>query len=162
VESICYYETEIGHIGVIDNGKAVTRLLWDKETPSYECCEQETELTKAAAQELREYLAGKRKQFTIPLKPIGTIFRKKVWDTLLAIPYGSTMSYMQVAFAVGSPKACRAVGGANHNNPIPIFIPCHRVIGADGSLTGFGGGMDLKKKLLALESKNMYDISVTK
>jgi methylated-DNA-[protein]-cysteine S-methyltransferase len=155
MENIYYYNTEIGRIGIIENGKAVTHLLWNEELPPYECREQETELTKAAAKELVEYLKGKKKQFSIPLEPSGTDFRKKVWNALIKIPYGSTMSYMQIASVVGSPKACRAVGSANHHNPIPIFIPCHRVIGANGSLTGFGGGIDLKKKLLDLEKENI-------
>ena len=97
------------------------------------------------------YLSGERRTFDLPLAPEGTAFQKAVWAELEKIPYGETRSYGQIAAQVGNAKACRAVGMANHRNPIPIFIPCHRVIGADGSLTGYGGGLDCKKVLLRLE-----------
>lgn len=103
---------------------------------------------------LKEYFAGDRKNFReIPISPAlgGTPFQRKVWNALRDIPYGETRTYAQIAQAVGSPKACRAVGGANHRNPLPIIVPCHRVIGADRSLTGFGLGLDVKEKLLTLE-----------
>ena len=102
--------------------------------------------------QLKSYFAGERKAFDLPLVLEGTEFQKKVWTSLVAIPYGETISYKTLAERVGSPKAVRAVGAANGANPIPIIIPCHRVIGNDGSLTGFGGGLPLKKKLLELES----------
>jgi len=102
--------------------------------------------------QLKSYFAGERKAFDLPLVLEGTEFQKKVWTSLVAIPYGETVSYKTLAERVGSPKAVRAVGAANGANPIPIIIPCHRVIGNDGSLTGFGGGLPLKKKLLELES----------
>lgn len=102
--------------------------------------------------ELLEYMEGKRKVFTAPYRLTGgTPFQRKVWEALKTIPYGETRSYREIAEAVGSPKACRAVGGANHNNPIMILVPCHRVIGADGKLVGFGGGLPMKKALLELE-----------
>lgn len=104
-----------------------------------------------AETQLREYFAGTRKSFDLPLAPAGTPFQRAVWDALCAIPYGETRTYAQIAAAIGSPKACRAVGMANNRNPIAIFIPCHRVIGANGSLTGYAGGLDIKKALLALE-----------
>lgn len=104
--------------------------------------------------ELEEYFEGRRKSFDIPLRPEGTEFRLRVWDALCAIPYGETKSYGAIAAAVGSPKAARAVGMANNGNPIAIIIPCHRVIGADGSLTGYAGGLEIKKYLLELENKN--------
>lgn len=103
---------------------------------------------------LKEYFDGNRKNFReIPVSPAlgGTPFQRKVWNALRDIPYGETRTYAQIAQAVGSPKACRAVGGANHRNPLPIIVPCHRVIGADRSLTGFGLGLDVKEKLLTLE-----------
>lgn len=125
----------------------------------------ETSLFKAAVpgdcplfaqteKELAEYFAGERKVFTFPLSLSGTDFRLKVWRTLENIPYGETRSYADIAAAIGSPKACRAVGGASHNNPVSIIIPCHRVIGADGSLTGYGGGVAIKEYLLKLEKMN--------
>lgn len=105
------------------------------------------------ARQLDEYFAGKRREFSVPIRTQGTDFQEKVWAALRKIPYGETRTYGQIAAQVGNPKAGRAVGGANHNNPIMILTPCHRVIGADGSLTGFGGGLDVKEALLALEKK---------
>ena len=98
-----------------------------------------------------EYFSGRRQVFTLPLALEGTPFQHRVWEALRKIPYGSTCSYGEVAAAVGNPKASRAVGMANNRNPLPVLIPCHRVIGADGGLVGYGGGLDIKKKLLALE-----------
>lgn len=105
-----------------------------------------------AKRQLGEYLAGTRRNFDLPLDFGGTAFQRSVWETLLAIPYGETWSYADVANRLGKPTATRAVGAANGQNPIPIVGPCHRVIGKNGSLTGFGGGLPLKEKLLALES----------
>ena len=101
--------------------------------------------------QLDEYFAGSRQHFDLPLAPRGTPFQKSVWQTLAAIPYGETISYAQLAQRVGKPTAMRAVGAANGRNPLPIVLPCHRVIGADGSLTGFGGGLPTKQFLLELE-----------
>lgn len=106
---------------------------------------------RETVRQLDEYFAGKRREFSIPLKTHGTDFQERVWEALRSIPYGETRTYGQIAAQVGNPKASRAVGGANHNNPILILTPCHRVIGADGSLTGFGGGLKVKEALLALE-----------
>ena len=108
-----------------------------------------------AVQQLREYFAGERKTFSLRLAPQGTDFQRAVWSGLQKIPYGETISYQQLAERIGKPKAVRAVGAANGANPIPIIIPCHRVIGNDGSLTGFGGGLPLKKRLLDLESRQL-------
>jgi len=101
--------------------------------------------------QLDEYFAGKRRDFDLPLAPRGTDFQRNVWQTLATIPYGETISYSQLATRVGKPSAMRAVGAANGRNPLPIVLPCHRVIGADGSLTGFGGGLPTKEFLLKLE-----------
>ncbi len=101
--------------------------------------------------QLRAYFAGERKQFDLPLEMEGTEFQLSVWRELQRIPYGETISYLELARRIGNPKAVRAVGLANGQNPIPIIVPCHRVIGSDGSLTGFGGGMENKRKLLELE-----------
>jgi methylated-DNA-[protein]-cysteine S-methyltransferase len=103
--------------------------------------------------QLRAYFNGELQAFDLPLRPEGTEFQLRVWRTLRAIPYGETISYGQLALRMGNPKAARAVGLANGRNPIPIIIPCHRVIGSDGNLTGFGGGLPVKKKLLVLESR---------
>ncbi|MFU0831916.1 MAG: Methylated-DNA--protein-cysteine methyltransferase [Oscillospiraceae bacterium] len=111
-------------------------------------------LTDRAAAEIQEYFIGKRKQFDLPLSPRGTEFQKRVWHALQSIPYGETRSYRQIAEQIGSPKAYRAVGMANNKNPIAILIPCHRVIGSDGSLIGYAAGLDIKSRLLALEQEN--------
>jgi methylated-DNA-[protein]-cysteine S-methyltransferase len=102
--------------------------------------------------QLAEYFAGARRAFALPLAPAGTEFERRVWQALAAIPYGETRSYAEVARTIGRPAACRAVGRANGRNPIAVVIPCHRVIGSDGSLTGYGGGLDLKRFLLDLEA----------
>ena len=107
-------------------------------------------LVQAKAQ-LSEYFAGTRQEFTLPLSPKGTPFQQKVWAALQTIPYGQTRSYGEIARQIGSPKAARAVGMANHHNPIAILIPCHRVVGQNGALTGYAGGLDRKKALLQLE-----------
>ena len=110
-----------------------------------------------AAEQLREYFTGRRTAFDLPLDPAGTAFQRQVWFALADIPYGQTVSYGQVAEAVGHPTGFRAVGAANGRNPIAIVLPCHRVIGADGSLTGYGGGLPLKRALLALERAQVQD-----
>lgn len=109
---------------------------------------------RAVRKQLEEYFAGKRKVFEVGLAPAATPFQSKVLEALLKIPYGETCSYIDIARALGNPKASRAVGTANGNNPIPIIIPCHRVVGANGSLTGFGGGLPNKRFLLDLETSN--------
>ena len=106
-----------------------------------------------AIRQLDEYFAGARRDFELPLAPDGTPFQLRVWQALLAIPYGATWSYRELAAAVGNVQAVRAVGLANGRNPLPIVIPCHRVIGSDGSLTGYGGGLATKRALLALEHR---------
>ena len=106
---------------------------------------------RAARVQLEEYFAGTRARFELPLAPHGTPFQKQVWHTLAGIPYGQTISYAQLAQRVDKPTAMRAVGAANGRNPLPIVLPCHRVIGKDGSLTGFGGGLPTKQFLLQLE-----------
>lgn len=165
----CYVRTPIGIICIEEDGEAVTDLYLDREyqkqyhvgrnetkteadnPPMGFVDEPQTELLKRAGTELMEYFQGKRKEFTLPLSPRGTEFQKKVWEALRSIPYGETRSYGEIAAQVGNPRAARAVGGANNKNPIMIFIPCHRVVGADGSLTGFACGLEAKKYMLDLE-----------
>ena len=146
-----FVETKIGCIGIVEEDQSLTHLLFnDKKSPG-DTVEKWTPLLQNVAKQLKEYLAGRRREFDIPLKLSGTDFQLSVWNALLTIPYGETRSYREIAEQVGSPKAYRAVGMANHWNPIAIIVPCHRVIGADGSLTGFGGGLELKRQLLELE-----------
>lgn len=109
-----------------------------------------------AKKQLVEYFAGKRRSFDLPIAPVGTEFQLQAWDQLVKIPYGATISYQSLAEQMGNPKAMRAVGMANGKNPIPIVIPCHRVIGKNGSLTGFSGGLDKKAYLLELEKTNRF------
>ena len=114
---------------------------------------KETEVLAEARRQLEEYLRGERRQFSLPLALHGTPFQLRCWEALRAVPYGKTATYGDIARAAGSPKAFRAAGMANNRNPVAIIVPCHRIIGADGSLTGFGGGLEIKAFLLALEAK---------
>lgn len=146
-------QTELGWLRVVEEDAAIVRLdiLREQTEAPVDWKRKDTDLLLEARRQLEEYFAGIRAGFSLPLAPQGTDFQKAVWRQLEAIPYGETRTYGQIAAALGKPKASRAVGGANHNNPIAIVIPCHRVIGANGSLTGYVGGLDLKEKLLHLE-----------
>jgi methylated-DNA-[protein]-cysteine S-methyltransferase len=144
------YESPFGNIVIVSDGSAISCVkLGSNISPTGK--KEASVLTDRAAKQLEEYFAGKRREFDVPLSAQGTYFQRFVWEKLQGIPYGETRSYGQVAQMIGNPKASRAVGMANNKNPIWIIIPCHRVIGADGSLTGYGGGLDVKKKLLELE-----------
>lgn len=115
--------------------------------------EEQNPLLEDAIQQLHEYFQGSRTEFSIPLHLVGTPFQQQVWGALRQIPYGEVRSYKDVAQVIGSPKAVRAVGGANNRNPLSIFIPCHRVVGSNGSLVGYGGGLTIKEYLLNLEAE---------
>ena len=130
------------HIEFPRNRHPVVRAGWTSGTSA---------VLDDARRQLLEYFAGTRRQFDLPLHPRGTVFQMRVWQTLAEIPFGQTWSYKQLAQACGNANAMRAVGAANGRNPLPIVLPCHRVIGADGSLTGFGGGIETKAALLRLE-----------
>ena len=156
---ICYdeYEKAITEISFIKNIPTIKK----EEIPIVNTYSEITnkknipDILKQTIIELTEYFEGKRKQFDIPILPtIGTPFQKKVWKALLTIPYGETQSYKQIAEKIECPKGCRAVGNANNHNPISILIPCHRVIGANNKLVGYGGGLENKKILLELEQTN--------
>ena len=152
MKNIFYYNTKIGRIGIEENGVAITKLDFINKDMEEEIIEEnETVLLKEAINELNEYLDGNRSSFDLPLEPKGTEFQKKVWNALKEIPYGETRSYGEIAKIIGNEKAARAVGMANNKNPIAIIVPCHRVIGANGKLVGYAGGLDLKEKLLQLE-----------
>ncbi len=124
-----------------DRGKLAPKYLWTESA----------EKTQAVRDQMQEYFDGKRREFSFPLDMRGTPFQLKCWEALLRIPYGETRTYADIARAVGSPQGFRAVGLANNRNPIAIIVPCHRVIAWDGSLRGYGGGLDVKRKLLELE-----------
>jgi methylated-DNA-[protein]-cysteine S-methyltransferase len=137
-------------IGIAEKDNAVTGLFFGREIPQG-YSKNETPLIQKAAAQVEEYLAGKRKKFSLPLAMQGTDFQMAVWKALQDIPYGETRSYGAIAAAIGRPKAVRAVGLANNRNPVSIIVPCHRVIGSNGKLTGYGGGLPLKQYLLDLE-----------
>jgi methylated-DNA-[protein]-cysteine S-methyltransferase len=141
--------TPYGLLSVFANESAVKAIDFSDTHP----LANENKISKLAAKQLSEYIANQRECFDVPLDPDGTDFQKQVWQALLDIPFGETASYLDIATAVGNKKACRAVGAANGKNPIPIVIPCHRIIGTNGKLTGYAGGLNRKTYLLALESK---------
>lgn len=151
MNSIYSYQTEIGKIYIVENGTAITHLYFNECLLLDNFEEKETELIKKAYKQLNEYLLGERKDFDLPLLPEGTDFQQKVWKALREIPFGETKSYGEIAKNIGNPKAARAVGMANNKNPIPIFIPCHRVIGSNGKLVGYAGGIKIKEHLLTIE-----------
>jgi methylated-DNA-[protein]-cysteine S-methyltransferase len=146
--------TNLGPFGLVASETALTHLFFAGESPAFDTNMQTTPLLREAASQLRQYLAGERQQFALPLAPVGSEFFQRAWQALIAIPYGETRSYRQIAAMVGNAKACRAVGLANNRNPLPIFIPCHRVIGANRKLTGYRGGLPLKQTLLELEQRH--------
>ena len=145
------YETSFTPIGIAEEGGAITSVFFGTSVSPKEYDTIETPLIRKAHKQIKEYLAGKRTEFDLPLAPQGTAFEQSVWNALLTIPYGELRTYGEIAAQIGNPKACRAVGRANGANPIAIVIPCHRVIGADGTLTGYSAGMKFKEFLLKLE-----------
>lgn len=142
-----YIHTVLGVIRLEAENDAITGLQYADEAKPAESCP----LLDVAERQLREYLAGVRRTFDLPLDPGGTPFQRQVWAALREIPYGETRSYKDIALRVGKPGGTQAVGNANHRNPIAIVIPCHRVIGANGALVGYGGGVDRQASLLRLE-----------
>lgn len=144
------YPFPFGQLEIGYQDGAVTLL---KRTEEPARSEGRTELTDRVFQQVSEYLDGRRREFDFPYRLQGTEFQRKVWRALCAIPYGETRTYGEIAAAVGNPRASRAVGMANHCNPILIAVPCHRVIGANGKLVGYGSGLDMKEALLQLEKR---------
>jgi len=156
-------ENEMIYKGYMDSPMGLLEI-WatQKGLRRVERCEKraesnENDLVRRCREELSEYFAGRRKSFDLPLDPVGTDYQKRVWKVLETIPYGKTMTYGEVAARAGNPKGSRAAGGAAHNNRILIIIPCHRVIGKNRTLTGFGAGLDNKEILLRLEGKRISD-----
>jgi methylated-DNA-[protein]-cysteine S-methyltransferase len=151
-------ESPVGKLKLVASANALVGVSWEGEGPDRlrrdaQKVEGHHPILAEAERQLSEYFAGTRTEFELPLEPRGTEFQKKVWRSLRKIPFGTTKSYVEIARAIGSPRACRAVGAANGKNPLPIVVPCHRVVGANGALTGFGGGLETKAKLLALEAR---------
>ncbi len=157
------WDSPVGPLFIAVSERGLARLEFDRGhiPPRDENTWIESEeKTRPCRRQLGEYFAGARRAFDVPLDLQGTAFEKRCWQALLTIPYGETRTYGDIARAIGSPQAFRAVGLANHNNPVAIIVPCHRVIGTDGSLTGYGGGLDVKKRLLELEGAYTQRLSV--
>ena len=148
-------ETPIGKIYIAEENNKIIEINLDSKKNNYEI--KNTKILSLAERQLLEYFEGKRKKFDLPLKLKGTPFQEKVWNELLKIPYGETRTYGEIAKNIENPKAARAVGMANHNNPISIVVPCHRVIGVNNKLVGYGLGLDKKQYLLDLEKKNFKE-----
>lgn len=142
-------ETPIGPMTLRSDGQSLTAASFGNQ---FQGASGACAILDRAEAELGEYFAGKRQAFDIPLAPAGTDFQRRVWAALREIPYGQTATYRDIALRVDNPRGFRAVGLANNRNPLPIFIPCHRVVGADGSLTGYAGGLEAKRLLLELEA----------
>lgn len=151
---IKYINTKIGSLAIIEEENYIIGVEAKKEVEK-DIVQRDTALLKETAKQIEEYFEGKRKIFKVPLNPKGTEFMQKVWTTLQAIPYGEVKTYGEIAKEIGHPKAARAVGMANHRNPIPLLIPCHRVIGRKGKLVGYALGLDKKEFLLGWEKKNV-------
>jgi methylated-DNA-[protein]-cysteine S-methyltransferase len=139
--------------------REMTRTADDriKKALNAEFVERDDEILEKTRTQLNEYLQGRRREFDIPVLIVGTAFQKSIWNELMKVPYGATSTYGQIAEDISSPKAVRAVGNANSANPISIIVPCHRIIGSDGGLVGYGGGLSVKRRLLDLEQSNLAD-----
>ncbi|MCD9517913.1 methylated-DNA--[protein]-cysteine S-methyltransferase [Photobacterium phosphoreum] len=157
---MCIYfhtmDSPIGCLTLYATDHALTAILYQDQTPQPETATYMPQhpLLVECKQQLQQYFAGTRQQFDLPLAPKGTDFQQRVWQSLGTIPYGVCWSYQQLAISIGNIKACQAVGMANSKNPLSIIIPCHRVIGKNGKLTGYAGGLDKKQTLLELEKNN--------
>jgi len=151
MKNITVYKFKFCKLGIAEDNGEICNILFDPKNIPAGMDLKETAVLKKAYKQLDEYFAGKRNVFDLPLSLRGTEFQLKVWHLLLTIPYGETRSYGQLAALINNPKASRAVGMANNKNPIPVIIPCHRVIGHNGKLVGYAGGLELKKNLLELE-----------
>jgi methylated-DNA-[protein]-cysteine S-methyltransferase len=151
-------ESPVGKLKLVASANALIAVLWERERPNRVKLamlqhDPQQRILEETERQLGEYFAGTRNQFDLPLEPAGTEFQKKVWRALREIPFGQTRSYLDLAKSIGSAKAVRAVGAANGKNPLSIVVPCHRIVGANGTLTGFAGGLEAKAKLLALEAR---------
>jgi methylated-DNA-[protein]-cysteine S-methyltransferase len=158
VISYDYMASPVGQLMLVSEGHCIRKIVFRNNPRAAEpdpAWRQDADALGEVMRQLQAYFAGTRESFDLQLAPEGTPFQKKVWTELGKIPYGDTLSYGELAKRIGNPKASRAVGLANGANPIPIIVPCHRVIGANGKLTGYGGGLPIKEKLLALERRQL-------
>lgn len=149
--------TPVGVLTLAAGDQGLAGVLWENDDPARTRlgpmrADPSHPVLREATRQLEEYFAGRRREFELPLQFIGTGFQQRVWQALLSIPFGQTRSYAQIAQQIGQPRAVRAVGAANGRNPLSIVAPCHRVVGANGKLTGFAGGLEVKARLLALEA----------
>ncbi|MFZ2724924.1 MAG: methylated-DNA--[protein]-cysteine S-methyltransferase [Methylococcaceae bacterium] len=151
--NLYFQQTLLGKIGIAENEGKISDVYFETDNISSTIQINQSVLIKEAFDQLNAYLLGTLTEFTLPLSPQGSVFQQSVWQSLCEIPYGKTVSYKEIALMINKPKAAQAVGQANSKNPIPIFIPCHRVIGMNGKLVGYSGGLAIKKQLLALENK---------
>lgn len=154
-------DSPVGKLRLVASDKGLAAILWEKDDPRRVRLgpaepDPDDRFLKQTESQLKEYFGGKLKKFTVPLDFNGTDFQKSVWTALLTIPFGETRSYGEIARQIGRPDASRAVGAANGRNPISIVAPCHRVLGADGKLTGFAGGLEAKHQLLKLEGRDAH------
>jgi len=150
--NVFYFDSAIGRLGVAEDDGRLTAVILPGETFSSKAVVSETSLLRDAAFQINMFLEGRRRDFDLPLAPKGTDFQVSVWRELTKIPYGETRTYKSIAASLGNERLTRAVGSACGRNPLPLIIPCHRVIGSDGSLTGYRGGKELKEKLLGFEA----------
>lgn len=155
-EYVYALNSPIGVLQLVSNGTALLRVEFENQHSTSDSATGDPILTRAAAQ-LNEYFAGTRRAFDLPLAAQGTDFQRRVWGQLQCIPYGEVCSYADIAQAIDKPTAMRAVGAANGRNPLPVIVPCHRVIGSSGKLTGFAGGLPAKRTLLSLEGIQVED-----
>lgn len=147
---LLFYDSPVGRLALMGEGDSLIALSLPNQ-PVPLIMERETPVLRETKKQLQAYFNGSLREFDVPIRLEGTPFRLKVWQALQQIPYGQTISYGELARRIDQPAACRAVGGANHHNPIAIIVPCHRVIAADGTIGGYGGGLPLKRALLQLE-----------
>ncbi|GAA0070049.1 methylated-DNA--[protein]-cysteine S-methyltransferase [Clostridium sardiniense] len=152
--AVFFYETDIGTIGIEEKNGFISNVYFGKDDIEDSIEFKETKLLKEASIQLNKYISGELKGFNLPLSPKGTEFMNEVWNGLCEIPYGEVLTYKEMGDQIGRPKAARAIGLACNRNPIPIFIPCHRIVGSNGKLTGYLGGIDIKEKLLNIEKNN--------
>lgn len=155
VRELFYCDTPVGRLGISAAGEYITGVFFDGMFRFSNVREAQTPVIRRACRQLQEYFSGRRTDFDLPLAVQGTEFQTDVWKALASIPYGQTRTYAQIAERIGRPRAFRAVGMANHCNPIAIVLPCHRVVGAKGALTGYAGGLEAKRYLLELEAGHL-------